>query len=117
MRDEVATICRIGQRLALVGLIISLMVLSAAVARAADLPIKVTKLSSDVAACKSLGVVRSSPPYWKRNADLKDMQTQALALGADTLLITSRGISAMGIAYWCARLPTETRRLPIEGTT
>jgi hypothetical protein len=69
-------------------------------AHAAD-PVTITREVETIQACHAVGTVRSNPPYFLPGADLKDIRAQALALRADTVLITARMISTSGVAYRC----------------
>ncbi len=63
----------------------------------------ITKDTASVAACTVVGTVHSYPPYFLPNADLRDIKKQATALGADTILLTSRNVTTSGVAYRCAK--------------
>lgn len=63
--------------------------------------IRVTKVAADVAACAVLGTVKAEPPYVGPNDAENQLRNQAAGLGADTLFITSMGLTASGMAYRC----------------
>jgi outer membrane lipoprotein SlyB len=66
--------------------------------------VRTTSHAEEVAHCTAMGSVRSVPPYIMPNEDLKQLRNKAVALGADTVLITGpRLISTAGIAYKCAK--------------
>jgi hypothetical protein len=71
--------------------------------------IVVTRKPADVAHCAPLTSVQGGPPEFPEN-DIKELKNQALAAGADTVLITSSiftGSGAGGLAYRCKELPPE----------
>lgn len=54
--------------------------------------------------CTVVAQVTASPPYWFPGSDIRQMKTQAIALGADTLVVTHRGaLSGSGVAYRCGK--------------
>jgi len=69
----------------------------------------VTRNPALVARCSPLGSVQGAPGDFPGN-DIKDMRNQAVAAGADTVLITSpilTNLGAGGLAYRCKELPPE----------
>lgn len=80
-----------------------ILLFTVSVAHAAD--VKITRVAADVTDCTTLGTVKSVPPYWTRSFALTQLKDQAMALGADTVLITGGGkLTALtGVAYRCAR--------------
>lgn len=80
------------------------LILSLAVSVAQASDVKITRDVAAVAACTTLGVVKSVPPYWTRDYALTQLKDQAAALGADTILITGGGkvFALKGVAYRCA---------------
>lgn len=64
--------------------------------------IRITRDSAEVAKCKAIGSVASTPPYIMPGDDLKQIRNQALPQGADTILITTpRFVSTQGVTYKC----------------
>jgi len=64
--------------------------------------IPTTRDAAQVASCKAVGNVASTPPYILPGDDLKQIKNQAAGLGGDIVLITSpRIVSTQGIAYQC----------------
>jgi hypothetical protein len=56
----------------------------------------------DAASCTAAGAVYSIPPYILPNDDLKQLKNQAIALGANAVLVTGpRVLVTRGIAYRC----------------
>lgn len=64
--------------------------------------VRITKEAADVASCDALGDVHSTPPYIWPGDDLKQLRNSAVALKADTVLLTGpRLVVTKGIAYRC----------------
>ena len=64
--------------------------------------IRITRESADVANCKAIGSVQSTPPYIMPGDDFKQIRNRALPQGADTILITTpRFVSTQGVCYKC----------------
>lgn len=62
----------------------------------------ITRNTAEVEHCKPLGALQSAPPYVMPGDDLKQLRSQSVPLGADTILITSpRLLSTAGVAYRC----------------
>jgi len=71
--------------------------------------IVVTRKPADVAQCSPLGVVQGGPPEFPGN-DIRELRNQAMAAGADTVLITSSILTSSGsggLAYRCKEPPAE----------
>lgn len=71
--------------------------------------IVVTRKPADVVNCSPLTSVQGGPAEFPGN-DIKELQNQALAAGADTVLITSSIFTSSGsggLAYRCKELPPE----------
>jgi hypothetical protein len=68
-------------------------------ALAAD--VVVTKDPNAVAACTYLDVLHSWPPYFLPGADIRQLKKRAGEIGADTILVVSRGVASEGKAYRC----------------
>lgn len=51
--------------------------------------------------CNVVGTVEAHPPYIWPGDDLKQLKNKALALGADTIFVTGRFASVVGVAYKC----------------
>jgi hypothetical protein len=64
--------------------------------------VRITREAADVAACKAVGDVHSTPPYALPNEDYKQLRNAAVALQADTVLVTTRAVISRGVAYQCA---------------
>lgn len=66
--------------------------------------VRVTSVDADVAQCTMLGSVMSHPPYIGPNDGVNQLRNQAAVLGADTLYLTSHGLTRgkNGVAYRCA---------------
>jgi hypothetical protein len=67
--------------------------------------IRVTSNGAEVAECKILGAVESHPPYMFPSDGVNQLRNNAVALGADTLLLTSSGAlrGKTGMAYRCGK--------------
>jgi hypothetical protein len=71
--------------------------------------IVMTRKPAEVAHCSPLVAVQGGPPEFPGN-DLRELRNQALAAGADTVLITSSIFTESGsggLAYRCKELPPE----------
>ena len=96
-------------RIAAVTVIITLLSGCATTLAPGASEIVVTRKPADVAHCSPLVSVQGGPPEFPGN-DIKELQNQALAAGADTVLITSSiftGSGAGGLAYRCKEAPPE----------
>ena len=64
--------------------------------------VRVTRDTAVVEHCKHIGAVQSVPPYAFPGDDLEQIRGRTVAMGADTVLLsTSRKESTTGIAYRC----------------
>jgi hypothetical protein len=64
--------------------------------------IRITRDTAWVRGCKAVGPVQSSPPYVLPGDDLKQIRNQAVALGANAVLLTGpRILHTAGVAYRC----------------
>lgn len=64
--------------------------------------VRITENPADVAGCRAVGPVSSSPPYVVPGDDLKQLRNDAVALRANTVLRTGpRILITRGIAYRC----------------
>jgi hypothetical protein len=71
--------------------------------------IVLTRKPADVVQCTPLTSVQGGPPEFPGN-DIRELRNQALAAGADTVLITSSIFTESGsggLAYRCKELPPE----------
>jgi hypothetical protein len=90
-----------GIRMMMATAALALVVGCTTVAPQAD-RIRTTREAAEVASCKPVGSVQSTPPYMFPGDDMKQIRNQALPLGADTILITSpRLVFTSGVAYKC----------------
>ena len=51
--------------------------------------------------CEMLGTVEAHPPYIWPGDDLKQLKNKAAPLGADTVFVTGRFGTVVGVAYRC----------------
>lgn len=63
--------------------------------------VKVTRVSRDVAGCKSLGFVDAHPPYSTPNDAMNEMKNKTAILGGNVLFVTNYSMKATGVAYLC----------------
>lgn len=64
--------------------------------------VHITRKTAEVERCEVAGNVNSTPPYIWPGDDLKQLQNSAVALKADTVLLTGpRLVVTKGIAYRC----------------
>lgn len=64
--------------------------------------VRITHDPAQVASCKAVGSVLSSPPYVMPGDDLKQMRNEATALGGNVILRTGpRVLATRGVAYRC----------------
>ena len=63
--------------------------------------IKTTQDPGEVANCQILGTVEAHPPYIWPGDDLKQLKNKAAPLRADTVFVTGRFGTVVGIAYRC----------------
>jgi hypothetical protein len=61
-----------------------------------------TRNLADVAQCKMVGAVEAHPPFTWPGDDLKTLKNKAAPLGADTVFVTNRAGTIVGVAYDCA---------------
>jgi hypothetical protein len=67
-----------------------------------DHGVRVTRDAAVVEHCKHIGAVQSVPPYSVPGADLEQIRSRTVAIGADTVLLnTARRESVSGVAYRC----------------
>jgi len=66
--------------------------------------ITTTRNGEDVAQCKILGTVEAHPPYVWPGDDLKQLKNKAAPLGADTVFVTGRFSTVVGVAYDCSKV-------------
>lgn len=105
--------CRRGLRnvLATVTLIAALLPACVSLAPEAKL-VKVTKKPADVAGCKILGTVESSPPYVGPKDGMHQMQNKVAGLGGNVLFVTSYNVTGTGMAYRCGVGPPDVKPAP-----
>ncbi len=65
--------------------------------------IKTTRDPKDVESCEVVGTVEAHPPYTYPGDDLKQLKNKALPLGADTIFVTGRSGTVLGVAYRCTK--------------
>lgn len=64
--------------------------------------IKTTRNVDDIKNCQIVGTVEARPPFVWPGDDVKQLKNKAAPLGADTILITNRVGTIVGVAYRCA---------------
>ena len=101
------------RRLADVLCILGVVVLTRCVSLAPEAElVKVTKHPADVAGCKILGTVESSPPYVGPKDGMHQMQNKVAGLGGNTLFVTSYNVTGTGMAYRCGSAPSGATPTP-----
>jgi hypothetical protein len=63
--------------------------------------IRITRNMDDIAQCKIPGTVEAQPPFVWPGDDLKQLKNKAAPLGADTVFVTNRVGTIVGVAYRC----------------
>lgn len=66
--------------------------------------VRTTETPEDVENCVVVGSVQAYPPYIWPGDDLKQLQNRALLIGADTVFVTSRHSTVLGIGYKCNKI-------------
>jgi hypothetical protein len=91
-----------GRALALAGTILFWSLACETLAPEAE-RVKVTGKANDVAGCKVLGTVESSPPYVGPNDGVNQLRNKTAGLGGNVLFLTSTGAmrGKNGMAYLC----------------
>jgi len=63
--------------------------------------IRTTRNAADIKGCQILGTVEAQPPFTWPGDDIKQLKNKAAPLGADTIFITNRTGTIVGVAYRC----------------
>lgn len=63
--------------------------------------IRTTRNADEIAQCRILGTVDAQPPFVWPGDDLKQLKNKAAPLGADTIFVTNRVGTIVGVAYKC----------------
>lgn len=63
--------------------------------------IRITRDKGAIAQCQILGSVEAQPPFVWPGDDIKQLKNKAAPLGADTVFVTNRVGTIVGVAYRC----------------
>jgi hypothetical protein len=74
--------------------------------------VQVTQAPADVAGCKILGTVESTPPYVGPKDGMRQMQNKVAGLGGNVLFVTSYNVTGSGMAYQCGQAPLAPLPIP-----